>query len=255
MRRLVGSMSVLALVSLAQPAWADNTTLGGAYSLMIGGHPSEAFLDNFSTERWYRTYVVAGRSYCVETQGGVLFDTDPAAGTIDTFVLVLRQDANTVLVSNDDAMTEPQSDRTSRGCFTAPVNESVLIRVNRSQPGTSFGFRVRMVESTLFSNWFFVGGDYSAFTLVRNTTNTPINYTIKWRNSGGTIVGTTSGALGGDGSIVVDGRSFPAVIAAVSGTVEIAHTGSPDAIVASTTVLSGTTGLSFDAPFMKRTSW
>jgi hypothetical protein len=40
--------------------------------------------------------------------------------------------------------------------------------------------------------------------------------------------------------------------AAGSGTVEIVHDGPPDAIVASTTVLSPTTGLSFDAPFVKR---
>ena len=135
------------------PAWADNTTLGGAYSLMIGGHPSEAFLDNLSPERCTARNVVAGRS-CVETQGGVLFDTDPAAGAIDTVVLVLRQDANTVLVSNDDAMTEPQSDRTSRGCFTAPASESRLIRVNRSEPGASFAFRVRMVEIRSFRTGF-----------------------------------------------------------------------------------------------------
>ena len=46
MRRLVGTASVLVLVSMAQPAWADNTTSASPYSLMIGGHPAEAFLDN-----------------------------------------------------------------------------------------------------------------------------------------------------------------------------------------------------------------
>jgi hypothetical protein len=88
-----------------------------------------------------------------------------------------------------------------------------------------------------------------------NTTNTTLSYTINWRNSSGTIVATTTATLDGDDSIAIDARSFPGAFAAASGTVEIAHTGFPDAIVASTTVLSGTTGLSFDAPFMKRTSW
>jgi hypothetical protein len=39
-----------------------------------------------------------------------------------------------------------------------------------------------------------------------------------------------------------------------SGTVEILTDSTPGAIVASTTVLSGTTGLSFDAPFSTRPS-
>ena len=255
MRTLVGTASVLMLVSAAQPVWADNTTSGTAHSLMIGGHPAEAFLNDGSPERWYRTTVVAGRSYCAETQGGVFFDTNGTAGNIDTVVTVYKLDAFTVLATNDDANTEPKSYRTSRACYVPTVSEPVLIQVVRFSGGTAFNFRLRIVESTLFSNWFFLGGDYSAFTLIRNTTNTTITYTVNWRNSAGTIVGTTTATLGGDDSIALDARSFPSAVLAVSGTVEIAHTGSPDAIVASTTVLSGTTGLSFDAPFMKRSSW
>ena len=48
-------------------------------------------------------------------------------------------------------------------------------------------YAVRVVETTLFSNWFFVGGDYSAYTLLRNTTNVNVPYTINWRNAAGVI--------------------------------------------------------------------
>jgi len=255
MRRLVGTASVLMLLSMAQPAWADNTTPGGAYSLIIGGHPAEGFIGDASPERWYTTSVVAGRSYCFETQGGVFFDTGATSGAIDTTVEVFKTDAVSSLVFNDDASTEPRSYRTSRACYVPTVSERVLIKVTRFSGGNSFNFRVRAVESTLFSNWFYLGGDYSAFTLIRNTTSAVLTYTVNWRNAAGVIVGTTTSTLPANGSTAIDARSFPSAIAAVSGTVEIAHNGAPNAIAASTTVLSGTTGLSFDAPFIIRGSW
>jgi hypothetical protein len=40
-----------------------------------------------------------------------------------------------------------------------------------------------------------------------------------------------------------------------NGTVEIAHDGSPDALVGQMTSLSATTGLNFDAPLFQRRPW
>ncbi len=82
-----------------------------------------------------------------------------------------------------------------------------------------------------------------------------MNYTINWRDSSGTSVATTSGVLGGNTSATVNAELFAGAETAGSGTVEVVHDGSPDAIVASTTVLSGSTGLSFDAPFVRRQPW
>jgi hypothetical protein len=121
-------------------------------------------------------------------------------------------------------------------------------------------FRLRVEETTLLSNWFFVGGDYAAFTLLRNTTSSfgpgaptlGIHYRINWRNGFGTIIASTAGMLPPNSGVYKNGRDYPAVLAAVSGTVEIIHDGPADAIVASTTVMSPSTGLSFGAPFIRR---
>ncbi len=51
-------------------------------------------------------------------------------------------------------------------------------------------YRLRVVESTLWTNWWFVAGEYSSFTLLRNTTGAPINATLTWRSLAGTVVGT-----------------------------------------------------------------
>jgi len=141
----------------------------------------------------------------------------------------------------------------SRACFVAPVSAPVFIVVGAFVRPVSLTARV--VETTLFSNWFFTGGDYSAFTLLRNTTNAAANYTVNWRSGAGAIVATSSGSLPANGSVFMNARTFPALVATVSGTVEVVHNGSPDALVASSTIMSPSTGLSFDAPFMKRAAW
>jgi hypothetical protein len=192
----------------------------------------------------------------VETTGGVHFDTS-AGSDIDTALIVYRADATTVIGSNDDDPQEPYGFFTSRVCYVAPVTdtENVLVTQSSFAPGASMSFRVRVVDTTLFSNWFFLGGDYSAYTLLRNTMRDSVNYTINWRNGAGAIVATQTGTLAGNASTYVDARTKAGALGAVSGTVEIAHNGSPDAIMATTTVLSATTGLSFDTFFSKRASW
>jgi hypothetical protein len=244
-------------VGVPRIAWADNTTSAFAYSLMIGGTPAEAAIP-MNGSRWYWTFVVAGRSYCVETQGGVHFDT--GGSFIDTVATVYGPDATTVIGTNGDLalVAEPGGGDLSRVCFIADTSQYVFLEVRARCCGWVFNVRLRMVETTLFSNWFFVGADYAAYTLPRNTTSQVVAYTLNWRNGSGTIVATTSGALAGNAGTFVNARDFAGALAAVSGTVEVAHAGSPGAIMASTTVLSGTTGLSFDAPFvgiMGRQPW
>ena len=106
----------------------------------------------------------------------------------------------------------------------------------------------------MFCPWFFIAGDYNAFSLIRNTTSSSVNYTVNWRNSAGAIVGTTSGAIAGNGSAALNARTFVNPLTTPNGTIEIAHDGSEDALKASTTTLSASTGLSFDALFEQRRS-
>jgi hypothetical protein len=108
-------------------------------------------------------------------------------------------------------------------------------------------YDVRVVETTIFWPWFYIAGDSSAFTLIRNTTDLTVNFTVNWRNSAGAIAGTFSGSLAGNADTILNARSFVNPATAASGSVEIVHTGSEDALKASTTTLSSSTGLSFDA--------
>lgn len=254
--KLLFPLSACMLLLVPALAQANNTTAVDAYSLMPGATAAEATLSDTVPERWYKFVTVVGRSYCAETQGGVFFDSGTSAGEIDTILTVFRNDGTTVVVSNDDATTEPRGSRLSRACWVAGFFETTRIRVTRFSAGTAFNVRVRLVETTLFSPWYFVGGDYGAFTVLRNTTNSTVGYTINWRNGAGTIVGTVSATLAANAGTFVDARSITGVLPThTNGTVEIVYTAAPGAIVANTTVLSATTGLSFDAPFTLRPTW
>ncbi len=114
-------------------------------------------------------------------------------------------------------------------------------------------YGLRVVETTLWTNWFFVAGDYSSFTLLRNTTGAPINATLTWRSLAGTVVGTQTLVIPAYGLVVPDART--AVSGATSGSVEIGHDGEPQALVGSQTTLSGSTGLSFDTVLSQRDRW
>ena len=108
----------------------------------------------------------------------------------------------------------------------------------------------------MWANWFFTGGDYSSFTLLRNTTNGVIHATLVWRDLAGTQRGSALNiTLPAGGDALYDARTQAGVGPGVSGSVEIAYDGETEGLLVSQTTLSGATGLSFDTLARPRTPW
>lgn len=251
-RRL--ALPAIAILMFASSAFGQNTTSGGAIQLTIGQTFHESTVDATNTQRWFVIFVVQGRSYCAEAVMGRTQEVSD--GGNDPYLLILASDATTGVNGNNDVnRDEPGGGSNSRACWIPLKTETEFVLVYPAHSTVTTTYAIRVVETTLFSNWFFLGGDYASYTLLRNTTNVSVAYTINWRNSAGVIVSTVSGMLPANGSTFVNARDQPGAVAAGSGTVEIAHWGSMDAIMATTTVLSATTGLSFDTVFLKRTAW
>lgn len=146
--RLLPPLAACLLVLVPAAARADNTSFGGAYSLMPGATAAEAFLNDSNPERWYLFGAVAGRSYCVETQGGVSFDTGSTAGRIDTIVTIYRGDGTTVVATNDDAIDEPSPLLLSRACWIAILTDLTYVKITRFTTGVAFNVRVRAVTGS-----------------------------------------------------------------------------------------------------------
>jgi hypothetical protein len=187
-------------------------------------------------EVWLSGQVVGGRSYCAELSPA-LNAPERAAPAISTF----RADGVTALAAGD-----------VRACFRAPASETVLWRISQADPSAR-NYRLRAIETTLSANWWFIGGDYSSYTLLRNTSSVVANAMLTWRDLNGAIVGSQTVAVSANGLIAVDARS--AVGGVVSGSIEVAHDGEPQALVGTQTTLSATTGLSFDTVLRQRNAW
>jgi hypothetical protein len=245
------------LIAVAStPVSADNNAIGGAQNITAGGPALDVHLDVSAPSRFYIFTAFEGRSYCAETAPG----QSETAVVVDTEISILH--ANHVLiVANDDTAEEPRTGLNaggfglSRACWVAGATEATYVQVNTVN-GDTETVRLRVIETTLFSNFFYLSGDYSAFTIVRNTTSSLVHFNITWRDATGTPAAALSGqTLAANGSTMLDARNQPAALQAVSGSVEIATDSSPDAIVAITTVLSATSGLAIDAPFTRRQPW
>lgn len=246
---------VAAFMAIVSPAaFAQNNTAGTAAHLTIGQTP---VLLNLSvapnTERWYDIQVRPGRSYCAEVTTSWLAEytqDNPA-------VTVYAADGTTVIASNGDIGTEPDANFQSRACWMDAAS-AILRYIQVTQAGTtSHNYQLRITETTLWSSWYFVGGDYNSFLLMRNTTDADVSFVATWRNAAGTVVGTsgtlTVPAHGGAGINAKTYISDP--VTNFNGTIDIAHNGSPDALVGQMTSLSSTTGLGFDAPLFQRKPW
>jgi hypothetical protein len=248
------AIALTAIIALPALGFAQATTAALAVRSAHIGQEHTVFIDDAANnQKWFRYELRANRSYCVEAGAGLTQSSD--SNTFDdTIVTVFRGDAATVIGSQDDTVAEPDSFRGSRVCFIAPLDGTTYVRITDFSGGT-YTYRMRLVETTLFASWFFIGGDYNAFTLLKNTTTTSISYIMTWRNAAGTIVGSTAGVVPANGGVGINAKTFVNPAVTINGTVEITHTASPEGLVGQVSSLSTTTGLNFDSTIFQRKPW
>jgi Metallo-peptidase family M12B Reprolysin-like/Viral BACON domain len=182
---------------------------------------------------------VGNRSYCTEVAAAVVESSAATPG-----IEVFRSDGTTGIANG-----------TRRACFVAPFTETTVVAVTQSE-ATPRSHVLRIHETTLWANWFFTGGDYSSFTLLRNTTNGVIHATLVWRDLAGTQRGSALNiTLPAGGDALYDARTQAGVGPGVSGSVEIAYDGETEGLLVSQTTLSAATGLSFDTLARPRAPW
>jgi len=212
------------------------TQLGVPVKSTTAGGRSRFTLADAAAENWTSIEGVGGRSYCAELAPAP-DEQLPATPT----VTALRADGIAFLDNRGG----------SRACFVMPQTETALIKVTQTS-GTPRSYALAVTETTLWANWFFVGGTYSSYSLVRNTTDAIIPVVVTWRSDAGTLLDSETINVPARGVIFVNARDKFDPAAAPTGSVEMAHTEEPQAIVGSQTTLSPVTGLSFDTITFQR---
>ena len=111
-----------------------------------------------------------------------------------------------------------------------------------------------IVETTLFSPWWFSGGTNQAFVEVKNNMLGPTNALVTLYRSDGTVCGTADVPLAGNGNAAIVVGSI-GTCAGGSGSAQIAFAGTPGGLIANITTIDGPNGTSFDSPFAPRMVW
>jgi hypothetical protein len=75
---------------------------------------------------------------------------------------------------------------------------------------------------------------------------------VRVYSAGGALLGTQNVNIPGNGNTAVAVSGF---VASGSGSVTITHGGMLGSVVANTTTIGATTGISFDSPFTTRVAW
>jgi hypothetical protein len=209
----------------------------------LGGPPND--------QTGYRYHVESGRSYCVEVDNG-----RSDVSIRDTAVTVYAPDLVTIRGGSDDFADDPSAPLLSRFCYIAPATEDNVANVTAGAQGTPGGFRIRVVDTTLFCPWFISGNGFEAFILIKNTTAAAHSVTVRLRGANGLAVGTARpGIAPANGSfnlqVSASGANGFALSSASAG-VLIAHDGPPGGVIANVTSLNFGSGVSFDTPVAPR---
>jgi len=234
-----------------------NSTVEAAANVQWG-QKVLTFENGSNSQSWFRARVVGGRSYCVEAGNS---ESPYAEKFFGVGLVVYAGNQVTELASSGgDVQTEPLARGLARACWIPTLSEENYINLTpiALSPGVPVSSIValRFVETTLFCPWFFIAGDYNAFTLIRNTTNTVAQgVVVTWRDPIGAPIATTTVSIHPNGTLILNARDFVNPSITSNGSVEIAHRGALDELKGSTTTISGSSGLSFDALFERRTPW
>ncbi len=246
MRRVI--LGVILGAALWPSAAGAQTTLATAYPGVLG---QGRLLSIATTSQQYLRYrLTANRSYYAVCWN--VFATDQATDcnvdwrnsgdtSVGTTAEIEPFDGNFTIFGGDGDSMLPST------------SGDYYVRVTNASGGVQ-STNVMVIESTLFSPWWFVASSagYQAFTEIRNNTSESITVTIRAYNSTGAIAGTTSPTIQPNGNTLV---ALGTYTGDGSGSVSITFAGPPASITANTTVLGTMTGLSFDAPFAPRMVW
>jgi hypothetical protein len=245
-----GGLGLLMLGLLPVTAFGQNTSPSSAAVLLVGQRPVVTWVDDYTTERWYQVLIHGGQSYCVEATTG---QREYLQGR--PVVTVTDSVGNHMYDSVAVGASEPEGYEQARVCFQAPAGPGLKVKLTDQSSGMR-QYNLRMLETTLWSPWFYINGDYNSFLLLRNTTNLAVGVSVIWRDATGQFaMGAYTGSIPGRGAVILNARDYVTGIGNYSGTVEVAHTGSLEAIVGQVTSLSGTTGLNFDSQLQQRKPW
>jgi len=239
----------------ASPAMAVNNTCANREAMLVGSTENQSIAA--SSAAFFATRLTATRSYVV-LAWTPFQDASEAAGNV-ALSLFSDTTCTTAVAVTDVETREPffnlaSADIDAFAVIPATTGEFVL-RVANNNATSAISHRIIIFESSIYSPWWFTGGNNQAFITLSNRSNIATSVTIHMNGPTGALCGTTTVAVPANGNTFVVVNAFPACITAQSGSAQIAFLSTPGTIQANTTVIDAVQGVSFDEPFTPRMQW
>lgn len=253
-RRVLSTIGACAVACLMLPsaAQADNTTCANADFVWPGERASDFVAASSSV--FFKTRVTAGRSYAVVTWGPF---QDAGDGGVILGVNIFSDSTCTAAAAGvNSADYEPlafgiPSHSGDHDNVIPAADGSIYIEIFNAE-ATGYTAYVLVIETTIFSPWWFAGGTANAFIEIRNNMTGTTTAEVTAYRSNGTVCGTSNVVISGNGNAAVHVNSLGTCAAAGSGSAQIAFAGTPGGLVANITTIDAVNGTSFDAPFSPR---
>lgn len=235
---------------IATPALAQPTTCLARDGMLVNTQADVTI--GAMTFGFWGTQINVGRSYAVIAFGHT-GDTD--------LQLTVYSDTNCSFPVTSTNIEDVQPLNGGLGstdldavAFTAGATGEFVIRVQNlvAQPTQ---VRLALIETTLYSPWWYVGSPNQSFIVLSNTTASAISPQVTMRGPDGAMCGTATVALPARGTAFVRVNDYVACLSAGYGSATIDFVSTPGSIVANTTVIDSVGGVSFDEPFAPRALW
>jgi len=255
-RFLMTLVAVCATITILTPsvAQAANTTCANADFLFLGERAQYSLAASGSL--YFKARVTAGRSYAVMAWGPF---TDAGEGGVSVGVDIWSDNTCTTTAGGvSTADYEPllfgiAGHSGDHDNVIPTADGTVYIQVS-NQIATATTVHVLMIETTLFSPWWFTSGSNQAFVELRNNMSSSTDAKLTFYRADGAVCGSTTVSVAGNGNSALSVGAL-GTCAGGSGSAQIAFAGTPGGIVANITTIDAVNGTSFDSPFVARMVW
>jgi hypothetical protein len=239
-------LAMIACVLLLPSAAAAQTTLPTANDGVLGELRTRTIAA--SSQYYLRYRLTENRSYYAACWGPFQTDTGQKCTTD-------WRNAADASVSDGDNREPFISDNGDGDTIRPTTAGFYYVRVANSDAVAGQTIHIMVIESTLFSPWYYVVASlgYDGYVEIRNNTGQATTVTLRGYSNTGAIAGSSTFTVAGNGTTLVAMSTI--VPDGSAGSASLTYQGQPGSFSANITTLSGATGLSFDAPFTLRMHW
>jgi hypothetical protein len=254
MRRPLIIVLAFMAFGLATPAWADNTTCANAEPLIIGSQANDTLPS--SGNIYFKTRLTAGRSYILWAHAP--FQDAGEGATALTLALFSDTTCATGATVVNGTEREPLDNISGADVDQIAIKPTASTTyVLRITNGFALAYTIQVVaiETSLFSPWWYVGGNNQSFVTFRNNMADSTTVTLQLYHNDGSLCGSEDIVIGANATSFRRVNDYPGCVTAAFGSAAITFFGPPNGIGANTTVIDAVQGISFDEPFNPRMYW